>query len=65
MQVAELKRTWNLAPLLQIVQKIPENYCACLDLYQSTKFGDLMGCGSKIQPVSCTNIHYDVTDLVN
>ena len=27
-----LKRTWNLAPVSQIVQKITENYCACLYL---------------------------------
>ena len=26
-QVAKLKKTWNLAPVLQIVQKIPQNYC--------------------------------------
>ena len=26
------KRTWNLAPILQIIQKIPENYCPCLYL---------------------------------
>ena len=25
-----LKRTWKLAPVLQIVQKIPENFCPCL-----------------------------------
>ena len=31
-QVAKLKRTWNLALVLQIVQKIPENYCSCLYL---------------------------------
>ena len=31
-QVAKLKRAWNLAPVLQIVQKIPENYCPCLYL---------------------------------
>ena len=30
------------------------------------KSGDLiMSCGSKIQPVSCTNTPDDVTDLVN
>ena len=27
-----MKKTWNLAPVLQIVQKIPENYCPCLYL---------------------------------
>ena len=32
LQVAKLKRTWNLAPVFQIVQKIPENYCPCLFL---------------------------------
>ena len=31
-QVAQLKRVWDLAPVLQIVQKIPENYCPCLYL---------------------------------
>ena len=30
--VAKLKRTWNLASGLQIVQKIPENYCRFLYL---------------------------------
>ena len=33
-QVAKLKRTWNLAPVSQIVQKIPKNYCP--HLYLST-----------------------------
>ena len=49
MQFAKLKRTWNLVQLLQIVQKIPENYCPCLELlpYQLTKLGYLMSCGSK------------------
>ena len=32
----KLKRTWNLAPVLQIFQKIPENYCP--SLYLSNKF---------------------------
>ena len=31
-QVTKLKRTWNLVPVLQIVQKIPENYCPWLYL---------------------------------
>ena len=31
-QLAKLKRTWNLAAVLQIVQKITENYCPCLYL---------------------------------
>ena len=36
-----------LAPVLQIVQKIPENFCPCLYLqYQLAKFEDLMSCRS-------------------
>ena len=31
-QVAKLKRAWNVAPVLQIVQTIPENYRNCLYL---------------------------------
>ena len=31
-QVAKLIRTWFLGPVLQIVQRIPENYCLCLYL---------------------------------
>ena len=31
-QIVKLKRTWNLAPTLQIFQKIHENYCPCLYL---------------------------------
>ena len=46
---------WNLAPVLQIVQKIPENLLFCLYLsflslvciYQLAQFGHLMSCGSK------------------
>ena len=30
--VVKLERTQNLVPVLQIVQKIPENYCSCLIL---------------------------------
>ena len=37
-------------------------------IYQLAKFGYLMSCGlkdiSKNAPCSCTNIHHDVTDLV-
>ena len=59
---------WNLAPVFQMVQKIPENYC--LSLYLSIgQVCDLMSCGSKdiFQKctVSCNNAHHDVTDLVN
>ena len=31
-QVAKLNRTWNLVPVLQIVQTIPDNYYPCLHL---------------------------------
>ena len=31
-QVAELKKTWNLALVPQIIQKIHENYCPCIHL---------------------------------
>ena len=31
-QVAKLKKAWNLAPVLQILQKISEKYCPCLYL---------------------------------
>ena len=35
-----LKRSWNLSPVLQIVQKFPKSY-----IYQFAKFDDLMGFG--------------------
>ena len=57
-QVARFKRTWNLAPVLEIVQKIQKNI-ALAYIYQLTKSGGLM------HPVSCSNTHHDVTDLVN
>ena len=66
-QVAKLNRTWNLAPVLQIIQKILENCYPCI--YQLTKFGDFMSCGSKDifrnAPCLMTNTHHDITDLVN
>ena len=71
-QVAKLKRTWNLASVSQIVQKITENYCTCL--YLSTgqiwwlhDLWYLWICKiySKMHLISCTNTHRDVTDLVN
>ena len=31
-QVAKLKGTWNIALVLQIVQKITKNYCSCFYL---------------------------------
>ena len=38
-----------------------------LDIYQLAEFGDLMGYGSKdiLHPVSCTNTHHDVINLLN
>ena len=67
-QVAKLKRTWNFPPALQIIQKIPENYCPCL--YQSIDqvwwLNDVVQkMYSKMHLVSCINAHHDVTDLVN
>ena len=35
-----------IAPVLQIVQKVTENYCSCLYL-STAKFGDFMNCGSE------------------
>ena len=59
-----MKRDWNLAPALQIIKKISVDY-----IYQLTKCGGLISCGSedifKMDPVSFTNAHDDVTDLVN
>ena len=68
-QAAKLKRTWNLAQVLRILQKVPENYCPCL-LYLSDQVSNLISCGSKdiyskMLFVSCTNTHHAVTDLVN
>ena len=62
-QVAKLKRTWNLAPVSQIVQKITESYCTCR--YLSTWWFVVQKIYSKVHLVSCTNTHRDVTDLVN
>ena len=31
-QFDKLERTWNLVPVLQILQKITENYCSCFYL---------------------------------
>ena len=64
-----MKRTWNLVLVLQIVQKVPENYCPCL-YYQLTKFDDITFQAAekiylKMHPVSCTNTHDEVADLVN
>ena len=65
-QVAKLKRTWKLATVLQIVQKIPENYCPCLYLSmgQIWWLTELWLKSCKKCIISSTNIHH-VTDLVN
>ena len=51
-QVGKLKRIWNLVLVLQIVQKIRENYfpCFCHDyyIYELSKFSDLMSFGSTV-----------------
>ena len=68
-EVAKLKRTWNLAPVFQIVQKIS---CKLLPLFVFINWPSLVSqwvlvqkIYSKVCPVSCTNTHHDVTDLVN
>ena len=42
---------------------------ALVYIYQLAQFGDLMSWGSKdilkMHPVSCTNTHHDIIDLVN
>ena len=56
------------APVLQITQKIPENYSPSLYLYQMIKFGEVMSCRSKDifkNASSGANTHHDVTDLVS
>ena len=53
-----MKRTENLAPVLQIVQKIPENYWPCLYLSVNQVWLVNELCFkrySKMHPVSCTN----------
>ena len=45
-QVAKLKRIWNLALVLQIVQKITE-IIVLTYIYQLAKLGDLMSYDSK------------------
>ena len=64
-----MKRTWNLAPVFQINQKITENYCPCLYL----SVGQVWWLHElwfkryiqKCTFVSCNNIHHDFTDSVN
>ena len=62
-----IKKTWNLAPVLQIVQKIPENYCPCLYLLIGQVWWlNELWFETYIQKctVLCTNTCHDVTDLV-
>ena len=62
-----MRRTWNLAAVLKIVQKISENYCPCLYLliYQVWWLRVVVQkIYLKMHPASCTNTH-DVTDLLN
>ena len=42
-QVAKLKRSWNSAPVLQIIQKILK-IIALAYIFQLAKFSDLMSC---------------------
>ena len=69
-QVCKVKRTWNLAPVLQIVQKIPENYCiwSYLSIGQVWWLNEL--CFKRyiqncMHPFSCTNTHHDDIDFAN
>ena len=67
-QVAKLKRAWNSAPVLQLF-KIFQKNIALAFIYQLTKLGGLMSCGSKdkliLYIVLCANTHFDVTYLAN
>ena len=64
-QVAKLKRAWNLAPVLQIVQNISKNYCPCLYLSIDQVWWVNELWFKRLHTVSCTNTHHDITDLVN
>ena len=65
-QVDKLKRTWNLAPVLQIVQRILENYFPCLYILIGRVWWLVVQkIYSEMHLVSCTNTHHDVADLVN
>ena len=67
-QVAKSKKTWNVAPVLQVVQKIPENIVLAY-IYQLAKFGELRSCGSKdifkLHLVSCTNAYHMHTHYIH
>ena len=59
-QVANLKSTWNLAPVSQIVQTFTENYCPCLYLPN-----DQVWWLHDLWLKRYTSTHRDITDLVN
>ena len=68
-QVAKLKRNWYLAPVLQIIQKLLENYCSCLYL-SIGQVWLLSELSLKRLIQKCTLfhvliIHHDATNLVN
>ena len=63
-----IEKSLELSPSLSNHKWFQENFDHA-SIYQSTKFGGLMSCGSKdifkMHPISCTNTYHDVTDLVN
>ena len=64
-----MKQVAEKNPVVQIVQKIPNNYCPCLYLSIGQTIRDIIRYIQKIypemHPFSCTDTHHDVTDLVN
>ena len=69
-QVAKLKRTWNLAPVLQIIQTISKKYCPCSVSVDQVWLVNELWFKRYIQKYTiwCTtniNTHHDVTYLVN
>ena len=64
-QVAKLKKAWNLTPVLQIVQTIPENFCSCLHLSIGQVWWPSSKDIFKMHSVLCTNTYHDVSNLVN
>ena len=63
-----MKRAWNLAPVIQVIQMISEKYWRCLYLSidQAWWVNELwLKRYSKMHSVSYTDTHHDVTDLLN
>ena len=62
-----MKRAWNLAPVLQIIQSFQKNF-ALVYIYQLTWFDGLMTLVqkvySKMHPVSYTNARHGVIGLI-